>query len=317
MPPHRPRRGRFPTLPLVLILLAISPGCGGGTPPAPPDQGHRPAQPPAVHPPAAGSETVYPLVGVVRTVDREGGTVAIRHEAIPGYMPAMTMPFDLSGQEILAELQVGDTIEGTLRVAGNRSALTDVVITALAEPTPEPGTGPPPTLAPGDPVPDLAVTTQDGQPLRLSDLRGKTVVLTFIYTRCPLPDFCPLIDRKFAELARRLQTAGASEDVRLLSVSFDPEHDTPSVLQAHARVLGAQPPLWTFAVASHEALFAAGSRLGLTYAATGPEIIHSLTTALIGPDGRLIRLIRGNQWSATELSREVLGTRHRPDQGRP
>ena len=91
--------------------------------------------------------------------------------------------------------------------------------------------------------------------MRLSDLRGKVVALTFIYTRCPLPDFCPLMDRKFAELADRIgAVAGRAEHVRLLSVSFDPEHDTPEVLRKHAENLGARPPLWRFAVASHEEL---------------------------------------------------------------
>ncbi len=121
-------------------------------------------------------------------------------------------------------------------------------------------------LEPGEPVPDFAMTTQDGKTLRLSDLRGKVVVLTFIYTRCPLPDFCPLMDGKFAELARTVAAVpGRAEQVRLLSVSFDPEHDTPEVLAKHAKLRGAKPPLWTFAVASHEELRKVAAPLGLTY----------------------------------------------------
>ncbi len=305
-----PRRARV----LPVIGMGVALGCAPATPQVP---AVAPAIAPADESPptaVAGEVRAYPLVGVVRTVDRESGSVAIRHEAIPGFMPAMTMPFDLKADPILAELQVGDTISGTLRVEVDRSSLTDVVITALAEPTPADGPAVPrATIQPGDPVPDLTVTTQDGTPLRLADLRGRTIVLTFIYTRCPLPDFCPAIDRKFAELARRLATADGGDGVRLLSVSFDPEHDTPAVLAAHARLLGAKPPRWTFAVASHEALFPIAAALGLNYAPTGREIIHSLSTAVIGPDGRLVGLWTGSRWPTAEVARAALDTQSRKD----
>ena len=206
-------------------------------------------------------------------------------------MPSMTMPFDLSGQEVLADVQVGDRVEGTLTVDGQGSKLSDVFITELADP---PGASDssivrPPTLRPGDLVPDFLMTTQAGEPLRLSDLRGSAVVLTFIYTRCPLPDFCPLIDRKFAALDRRLSLRDVPpERVRLLSLSFDPEHDRPEVLAAHAKLLGAEPPRWTFAVADHQELAKVATPLGLTYGDIGTEIVHSLATALIDPEGRLV-----------------------------
>ena len=101
-------------------------------------------------------------------------------------------------------------------------------------------------------MPDFTMTSQDGKTVKLSDLRGNVVVLTFIYTRCPLPDFCPLMDRKFSELAQRLSAfPSVPRKVRLISLSFDPEHDTPELLRKHAQVRGAAPPLWSYAVASH------------------------------------------------------------------
>jgi protein SCO1/2 len=128
--------------------------------------------------------------------------------------------------------------------------------------------------------------------------------MTFIYTRCPLPDFCPLMDRKFADLARLLMARPErAEGVRLLSISFDPEHDTPEVLARHARTLDATGPLWTFAVASHEELTRVGPSLGLSYGPTPSQIIHTLSTAVIGPDGRLIRLEEGNRWRPEDLFR--------------
>ncbi len=228
----------------------------------------------------------------------------IRHEEIPGYMPAMTMPFDLEGQEVLEDLQPGDKVEGTLRVGAEDSDLVDVFITELAA-LPEANVAPPPVLEIGQPVPDFAMTTQTGETLHLSDMRGKVVVLTFIYTRCPLPNFCPLMDKKFAGLASLLAASPArAEGTRLLSVSFDPEHDTPDVLAQHAKTQGAEPPLWTFAVAAHDELRKVASSLGLFYGPGKNEIMHNLSTAVIAPDGTLARLERGRDWEP----RDLLGT---------
>ena len=151
-----------------------------------------------------------------------------------------------------------------------------------------------PKLKPGQAVPDFAVTTQEGATLRLSDLRGKVVVLTFIYTSCPLPEFCPKMDAKFADLSRLAgSVASRAEKVRLLSISFDPEHDTPEVLAKHAKLKGAKPPLWRFAVASHAELRKVAEPLGLMYGPRKDEIIHNLSTAIIGPDGKLAALLCG------------------------
>ncbi len=131
------------------------------------------------------------------------------------------------------------------------------------------------------------MTSQDGKAVKLSDLRGNVVVLTFIYTRCPLPDFCPLMDRKFSELAQRIGAFPArARQIRLISLSFDPEHDTPDVLRKHAQIRGATPPLWSYAVASHDELAKIGVPLGLFYQPGDNEIAHNLCTAIIDPHGQ-------------------------------
>jgi protein SCO1/2 len=256
----------------------------------------------------------FPLRGVVVALDPDTARVTVRHEAIPDFMPAMTMPLTLADPAQLADLAPGDTITATLRVDATGSRLHDVEVTGLpAEPPPvAPAI---PLLQPGDLVPDITLTTQDGQSLTLSDLRGKVVILTFIYTRCPLPEFCPRQDAQFAELARRVAQVPARADrVRLLSISMDPEHDTPEVLRRHASLRGAKPPLWTFAVASHEALGTFGPPFGLVYSSsTAGEIIHSLSTAMIGTDGRLIRLERGEHWTADSLFPDLVRATNRPD----
>lgn len=300
---------------LVALLLAAAVGCGRDAPaPAPV------AAPSADPSPEA---TTYMLRGKVRSVDPASGVVRIAHEDLPGFMDAMTMDFTPKDRANLAELAPGDEVEGPLVVVREGGAVKDYNLLRLEvtrradrELKLDPGSGTmtlvprPLVLEPGEPVPDFAMTTQDGAPLRLSDLRGKVVVLTFIYTRCPLPDYCPAMDRKFRELASRLgPVRSRTEAVRLLSVSFDPEHDTPEALRKHAATVGARPPLWTFAVASHDELRKVAGRLGLVYGPRPGEIVHNLCTAVVAPDGTLARLEvgkAGKAWEPDDLLRTVL-----------
>ncbi len=243
--------------------------------------------------------------------------MSIAHEDIPDLMPPMLMDFRLEDQTLLDDVIVDDEVSGLLEVDYDdqneitRLELVDLVVTRPAPPRPpgaEPLTPitPPPTLEPGQVVPDLVMTTQAGEALRLSDLRGQVVVLTFIFTRCPQPEYCPLMDRKFGELAKRIaRSPERAEQVRLLSVSFDPEYDTPEILAEHAQRVGAQPPLWTFAVADHEALRQVAAPLGLTYAPMTDQIMHSLSTSVIAPDGTLAHLELGNTWTPEELYGQV------------
>lgn len=282
-----------------------------------PNQSARPAAPPPrlIQAPAhaAPHESSYKLTGLVRSVDRPAASLEIRHDAIPGFMPAMTMPFRVKDPAELDAVRPGDEVEATLHVTDTDTVLTELVVTRPAPMVLDLTEGKatlkpkPALLEPGETVPDFSVTTQDGKPLRLSELRGKVVVLTFIYTRCPLPEFCPLIDRKFAQLASKLSTVRSwSKDVRLLSVSFDPEHDTPEVLSRHARNQGASPPLWRFAVATHAELQKVAPALGLMYGPGQNEIVHSLSTAIIDQEGRLVRLETGKKWEPGDFFRQIV-----------
>lgn len=308
------------------LLLAVTFLCGEMLPGCSPGDVAGPGPAAAPKAKAATEPTTtktYTLVGVVRKVDANAKEVLIAHEAIPGFMGAMTMPFSLKDPALLEDVRPGDEVEGPLRVIKEGGLvkdyeLVDLVVTrpALAEPatvgtsgrtlTMEPA---PKRLEPGQEVPDFTMTTQDGRSLRLSDLRGHVVVLTFIYTRCPLPDFCPAMDRKFIELAGKVSASPKrAAQVRLLSVSFDPEHDTPEVLRKHAAIQGARPPLWTFAVASHPELAKVASPLGLMYGPSKDEIIHNLCTAIIDPGGKLVQLTVGatnKNWSASDIFKVI------------
>jgi len=315
---------------IVLFLIGLAAGLlvyGGFTVtttkvvmPPPVVQPQPPAEKPAEAPAkAADGSTSYKLTGVVREIDTESGEVMIRHEEIPGFMKAMTMPFDLKGQEVLGELFVGDEVEGTLVVKADDMLLKDVVITNPAPPAAisigADGKveikAKPAVLVPGELVPDMTVTLQDGKTAKISDYRGKTLVLTFVYTRCPVPTFCPLMDRKFGELAARLRNTPREDKVRLLSISFDPEHDTPEVLASHAASRGAKVPLWTYSVASHEELAKFGPTLGLMYGPGEKEIMHNLSTAVIAPDGTLARLDvgkAGGEWTIDDMVATIVKT---------
>ncbi len=299
----------LPILPIALLLA-----CRREAP--------APVAPPAPTVSVATTET-YTLKGTVRGVDLAGGVVTIAHEEISGFMKAMTMPFTPGDRSNLGELAEGDEVEGPLEVVRVGGKVKDYNLLRLevTNPAPrvlkvDPGTGAvtlvpkPAVLRPGEPVPDFAMTTQDGKALKLSDLRGNVVVLTFIYTRCPLPDYCPAIDKKFRKLADRLGAVkGRAEGVRLLSVSFDPEHDTAETLAKHAELVGARPPLWTFAVAAHDELRKVAERLGLVYGPMPNEIVHNLCTAVIAPDGTLERLevgTAGKSWEPDDLLRTIL-----------
>jgi protein SCO1 len=270
----------------------------------------------------AKRSTDYLLKGVVKKVDLARGSVMIAHEAIPGFMGAMTMPFFPTERGELEGVAFGDEVQATLHVEEENGVvsnyeLRNLVVTkpAVSEMVIDVTKGKvsfrkaPKQLEIGDAVPDFLMTTQEAKPLKLSDLRGSVVVLTFIYTRCPLPDFCPLMDRKFGELAERLSAIpDRAAKVRLISVSFDPEHDTPEVLAKHAQARGATPPLWVFAVAKHEELDKVGRPLGLFFGPTKNEIAHNLCTAIIDPHGKLARLELGtgrNKWENVDLLKTI------------
>jgi len=300
-----------------LVALALFASCAR--------QPAEPAAPARVEKAPEIETKVYDLTGEVRAVDAAGHELQIRHDEIPGFMKAMTMPFKVSEDVDMDDFRVGDELEAKLRVEFEDGIVRDYELLDPTVTKPALDTGPsatldlsgatptlttrPQRLQPGDEVPDFAMTDQDGQTRRLADLRGKVVVLTFVYTRCPLPDYCPAMDRRFSELAESLsRSAARAEKVRLVSLSFDPENDVPEVLKKHAEIRGAEPPLWTYAVASHEELAKIAPALGLVYGPGKNEIIHNLCTAIIGPDGKLARLevgTKNNDWKTADFLQTI------------
>jgi protein SCO1/2 len=252
---------------------------------------------------AAPLEKPYLLKGVVVSVDTGASKVVVRHQEIPGYMDAMTMPFSVAEPKMLAELRPGDEIEAKLVVGEKFSRLEGIVVsrhgTAVAtQVIPEQG----PYGKPGDPAPRTELVGQDGKPLSLSDFKGKAVALTFIFTRCPLPEFCPRMNAQFAEMEALLAKEPALyAKTQLLSVSFDPEHDSPEVLREYRErflkgVKGVAPAHWKFATGTPDHIKEFATFFGLTFLKSGDQFVHSLATAVIGPDGKVLSIRRGNDW---------------------
>jgi protein SCO1/2 len=248
----------------------------------------------------------YQLKGQILDMKPETNEVLIKHEDIQGFMPAMTMPYKVQDGKILADKQPGDLITATLVVGETEAHLSRIDKTGHAPV--EDGTRPAITesqiLKPGDPVPDTALVDENNAARPLSSLKGHRVALTFMYTRCPQPDFCPLMDRNFAAVQNEIRKTPGFGDVRLVSVSFDPANDTAAVLKTHARALEADPAVWHFVTATAGDMKAFSARFGVTAEPSdeSPAVLtHNLSTAVIDADGKLVKIRPGNMWTPAEL----------------
>lgn len=253
----------------------------------------------------------YALQGQVQSIDMPRKLLIVKHEEIKGFMPAMTMPYEVQDPKALDTLAPGDLISSTLVVFSNGAHLTNIRKVGNAPLERPPAEAPMPTASsgfelvkPGEAVPDGAFVDQDGRKRSFSAFKGAPVVMTFIYTRCPLPTFCPLMDRHFASLQQTLTDDAALKDVHLVTVSFDPTTDTPAVLKAHAKTLHADLRRWTFLTGDRDAVdrFAARFGVSISRALNDPrDISHNLRTVIISADGTLVKTYTGNDWSPDQV----------------
>lgn len=256
---------------------------------------------------ACGTEARrYPLKGQVIAIAGSHDQLTVKHADIPGFMPAMTMGYRIKNDKLIDGLVAGDLIEATLVVNDTDVYLTDIRKTGHAALPPDAH----PikvmdVMAPGDIVPDDALTDQTGATHRLSDWRGKALAVTFVYTRCPLPDFCPLMDAHFAELQKAIAADSKLRDrVHLVSISFDPEHDTPAVVREHAKLRGADPRVWSYLTGAPAAIDHLTSRFGVSAIEGNDEgqwFTHNLRTSVIDRRGRLVKVYSGNDWTVASL----------------
>jgi len=236
----------------------------------------------------------YRVQGLVLQTDPAQRTVLVSHRPIDHYMPAMTMRFHVTSKEDLSRLAPGARVDFDLRVSKHESSARNVRVreTKLEGVNVAP---PANRVAVGAPVPDFSLTDQAGRAVRLSDFRGRVVALDFIYTRCPLPDVCPRLSANFAYVAKKLP------DVQLLSITIDPQFDTPPVLAGYARRYGANGESWRFLTGPMDQIRDVAGLFGLIYWPEDGSITHTVATAVIGRDGRLAALIEGSTYRPDQL----------------
>jgi protein SCO1/2 len=276
---------------------------------------------PVTVPPAGNtSEAVrsFSVLGVIRELPPGGRSLVIRHEAIPGYMPKMTMELTVRHPAELRGLSAGDEVRFQLWADHQEHWITDITRTGRrVEEVPAPVVTPSPgQLQVGDVVPDFSLLSETGQRLRLADFRGRVVALTFIFTRCPLPDFCPRMSEQFRAARQRLldDATNSAAAWQFLSISFDPENDRPEVLARYAgQVRGGNAERWLFAVADHATLSAITPRFGLLLRKEQGSIQHNLRTVVIDREGRVFSQFDGNQWKPEEVTAAMVSAlKHHP-----
>lgn len=292
-----------PTALLSALVFALLLTAGCNHQPAPSASGSPAAQP--------GEIKTFPIKGQILTVDTSKGAVLLDHEAVPGFMEAMTMTYKLHDPSIAKELHPGDRIFAQLLVHKTSEGYTDpeldqVVVTAQAKPDYKPAVQyhiP----APGDQVPDFAFTNENGRTIHLDQFRGKILLLTFIYTRCPLADYCVKMSRNFAQIDQALEKDPRLYDqTHLLSISFDPKYDTPKVLKSYGGAYTGQYTHehfthWDFAVPSTQELPKVLEWFGVGVTPGPPgTFAHSLSTAIVGPNGKIVAWYPSNDWTPAQ-----------------
>lgn len=249
----------------------------------------------------------YSVKGILRAINSADKSVTIEHEEIPEYMPAMTMPFDVRSMTEVEPLKVGDGIKFRLvvteksswiegiekidaaqvKVASKRLAI--VSNSAMAD-----------RLKEGDRLPEFQLVDQQNQQISRETFAGKPLFITFIFTRCPVPNFCPLMSRNFVDIQEALEGSPQKDQVQYLSISFDPGFDTPEILANYAKQYNADGKRWRFATGSAEQIKQLTDAFSVYVQPEQGSISHGLVTAFIRPDGTVEKMFRGNSWPVSD-----------------
>ena len=259
----------------------------------------------------APDQRTFTLQGQVQSLDTPRKLIIVKHEEIKGFMPAMTMPYEAEEAKLMDGLAPGDLINASLVVFSNGAHLTAIRKVGTAPLEKPPADVPNPSassgfelLRPGDAVPDGTFVDQDDTKQKFSAYKGSPVVMTFIYTKCPLPTFCPLMDRHFVALQKSMKADAAMKTVRLVTISFDPATDTPAVLKEHGKGLGADFARWTFLTGDRDEVDQFSARFGVSVGRAltdARDITHNLRTVIIGADGKLVKVYTGNDWTPEQV----------------
>jgi len=259
------------------------------------------------------TQKVFQVQGVVVGLEPAEKTVQVKHQAIPDYMPAMTMPFEVKDTNELAGLQTNDLISFRLVDAGTNGWIEQIrkLASGATNASPAPGglrrVRDVEPLSEGEFLPEYRFTNQFGKVFSTRDFKGRALAITFLFTRCPFPTFCPLMANDFAAAQQKLlSTANAPTNWHLLTITFDPEFDTPAVLRQYAEERHYNPQYWTFATGALIDITAIGEQFGLAFwRDENKSISHNLRTVVIDASGRVQKSFLGNQWTPEELVAEL------------
>ncbi|HEU4710934.1 MAG TPA: SCO family protein [Pyrinomonadaceae bacterium] len=259
---------------------------------------------------ASGNEKRYDLKGKVVSVEPEKRQVTIAHEDVKDYMPGMTMPFTVKNDADMQMLVPNAEVTATLVIDGKHSWLEDLFVVTKQE-AGSPVANAIPAAKEGDEVPNYTLLNQDAKPIRIRDYRGRTLLLTFIYTRCPFPDQCTLMSNNFAQIDRQLALdAEVYAKTHLLSISIDPSYDDPKVLRSYGaahteRYEKETFAHWEFATGTNDQVKEIAQYFGLRYWPEKDQIIHALRTVIVGPNGKVAKVYTGNDWKIEEVVAEI------------
>lgn len=265
------------------------------------------------------SRKTYVLTGRIISKLPSKQLLIINNDDIPGFMPAMTMPYEVKDPDGFAQVQPSDVIRAQVVVEKpNQFYLEHLMVTGRSGAGSSPSAAARHVLMVGEKAPDIPLVNQDGKTLRFSQLKGKAVLLTFIYTRCPFPDYCPLLSRQFAAIQKDL--ANNPEDFKrthLISISLDPNYDKPPILREYGLpyvehdAKGFQH--WDFVSTTPDDLQKLVGSFGLEYSEEDSQISHSMNTILLDPDGTVANMWPGNEWKPDEVTKVMRHTLERPE----
>lgn len=286
---------------LAIALSLLGAGC------------NKPKSPPSATVPQSTNQQVFQVKGVVMEVSPQKRSVTIKHEAVTNYMPAMTMPFDVKDTNELTGLAPGDPVSFRMTVTDTEGWIDHIQKTG-------PKTNVLPANSPfhiardverlneGDALPEYHFIDQNGKAFSTKDFAGQALAINFLFTRCPYPTFCPLMANNFEAAQKKLlASADAPTNWHLLTISFDPDYDTPAVLKHYAASHDANPEHWTFATGQLVDIRAIAEQFGLTFwRDESGGLNHNLRTAIIDASGRVQKVFGGNEWKPDELISEII-----------
>ena len=258
--------------------------------------------------PANTNLTIYQVKGVLKEIRAGGAKALIAHEDIPGYMEAMTMQFDVKDTNELRGLLPGDPLTFRMLVTETDGWIDQVKrIGVSASPVAAAAskTNAFDEIEVGVPVPDCVLTNQLGQTIRFRDFKGRALAFTFIFTRCPFPTFCPRMSNNFGEAQRRLLAETARTNWHLISISFDPEFDTPTRLAEYAQTYHQDSAHWSFATGTTEDVRKLGGAFGLAFWREGALFNHNVRTVVVDAAGRVQKVFADNEWKPEQLAEEM------------